>query len=539
VVTKVGTLVFAHDTSGIVFDSSKLAMTRLDQNDLMLAIPRSTGDRKVRVMRMSAASLDMSERAIRAQATRTSSFEDTFTDLLDPGMFPTSAYGRVGLYGRYLGFTQGRVRDGKPNLLPLEDYLKWTKELAVDLAESGSSSNPVFSRYAQLASAPSKTDAQPLNVLIDLGDSFEDFRGNKDGHPLRELMLNVETPDLCSDVNEDGKFEIQISGSSFPCQITYNSANHRYKVSSDELDRFFHAASPSGRKSAQTFTEMLNRIQSFRVIPKAAGIVYANGKFYRPQGLGRRHDGSFPQLDNVVAVPLLGDLTTEKGEKFYPNPEWRKQSQFGVIKTICEADDATVLSESYGKLGEELRKFDLVICDDDGQEIGDFLAIDTDRRLVCIIHAKASKEAKHAAVSALQEVGRQALASLAFCSTVAVAPKVSAERWGTDVTANDKVLTGLTRIFRNTKHLTVDQARTTMLESLNNRAWDKEIWVVVARMLNRTTFEARLKDDDRNLTMQTSMYLASLTTSCARANARLKIFCHESNEKDDADDTES
>lgn len=530
IVAKVGDLVFAHDTSGIVFDSSKLEISRIDQDVLARGIPNSTAERNVRIIRMSAASLDMSERAIRAQATRTASFEETFTDLLDPGMFPTSAFGRVGPYGRYLGFTQARVRDSRPMLLSLPEYLQWTEEVARDIHIAPLPQNPVFGRYAKLASPPDKDMAKAKNVLIDLGDSFEDYRGQDDS-TLRSLMLDVDNPDLCSDVDEDDRFTVKIAGKEFACEIEYREATHRYAIRSSDLDAYFQAASADGRRSAFTITELLNRTQSFRVIPVQEGVVYANGKFYRPQGLEMRDDGTFPQLDSLTDVPILETLRTEKGEKIYPVDEmaWRAQSQFGMIKAICELPPGSPIPAEYGALGEELAKFDLIICDDDGNEVGDFLAIDTQRRLVCIIHAKASDSISRAAVSAVQVVGRQALASLAFCSAIAVTPKVSKDRWGTEVNANGKKLDGLKRIFKNSKNLSLDEARTVMLNALRNRSWDREIWIVASRLLDKGVLQRRLENGDPgNLTMQMSMFLASLATSCARASARLRIFCHRS-----------
>lgn len=529
ILVKVEDLVFAHDTGGIVFDSAKLEMTRLAQNDLARGIPKSSDDRRVRVIRMSAASLDMSERAIRAQATRTASFEETFTDLLDPGMFPTSAFGRVGLHGRYLGFTQARVRDTRPMLLPLSEYLTWAEEVAKDIATNPLPQNPVFGRYAKLVSAPNKDGGAPKNVLIDLGDSFEDYR-SQDDVSLRILMQDVDNPDLCADVDEDGNFDVEIAGKSYKCNIEYREKTGRYRIASAGLDQYFQAMTQSGRRSAFTFSELLNRTQSFRVIPALVDVVYANGKFYMPQGLEQREDGSFPQMDNLVAVPILRDLQTEKGERIYPNDKvaWRARSQFGAIKAICELLPGEPVPDQYGQLGQDLAQFDLVICDDDGNEIGDFLAIDTQQRRVCIIHAKASDEVSLAAVSAVQVVGRQALSSLAFCSGISVTPRVTEERWGTEVNANGKKLDGLSRIFKNANNLDLPSARKAALDALRNKSWNKEIWIVASRLLNRSVFQDRLENNKDNLTMQTSMFLASLTTSCARANARLRIYCHES-----------
>src|SRR5690554_4750103 len=118
-------------------------------------------------------------------------------------------------------------------------------------------------------------------------------------------------------------------------------------------------------------------MQSFRVIPAVGDIVYANGKFYKPQGFSVREDGEFPQLDNVIAVPILRDLKTEKGEAIYPvnQATWRAESQFGLIKAISEHPQNQPTPDAWGSLGTEMAKFDLVVCDDDGEEVGDFLAI--------------------------------------------------------------------------------------------------------------------------------------------------------------------
>jgi len=176
-------------------------------------------------------------------------------------MFPTSAFGRVGLYGRYLGFTQARVRDTRPQLLPLSDYMTWVAEVATDIATNPLKQNPVFGRYAKLAPAPGKDGGTPKNVLIDLGDSFEDY-SNQDDVSLRTLMQDVDNPDLCADVNDDGDFNVEIAGKAYPCTIEYKEKTGRYRFASDDLDQYFQAMTQSGRRSAFTFSELLNRTQA-------------------------------------------------------------------------------------------------------------------------------------------------------------------------------------------------------------------------------------------------------------------------------------
>jgi hypothetical protein len=92
-----GEFVFMHDTEGLAVDMDKLGLKRADRNVLEKTFPEQRGD-TVRLSRLSFSSLEMSQQAIRAMAVRTRSFEEVFTDLLDPSLVPATAVGfRMGL----------------------------------------------------------------------------------------------------------------------------------------------------------------------------------------------------------------------------------------------------------------------------------------------------------------------------------------------------------------------------------------------------------------------------------------------------------
>jgi hypothetical protein len=111
-----------------------------------------------------------------------------------------------------------------------------------------------------------------------------------------------------------------------------------------------------------TFTQILNRNQAFRLIPKKLGVVYANGTFYLPQGFAPRPDGTISQLQDVIAVPILSDITTEKGENLYfPDRDaWGKKSLFGLMKKMSEHSKPSSPLE-WGELGKAIKRFDLTI----------------------------------------------------------------------------------------------------------------------------------------------------------------------------------
>ncbi len=485
IVVRSGNLVLAHDTDGIVFDAGKLGLGRMDQTDFARGIPASSNGKPVRVARISSASLDMSERAIRSQATRTRSFENTFTDLLDPAMVPTSAYALLGKFGRYLGLTRARIRDSFPEPLSLALYIEWAGIVADQFRDGTRARNPVFERYARVAAVPLGDEAEAKNILLDLGDSFSDFLHDVDDVGIRASLVDADHDDLCADV-EDGNFEIAIGGQRFRCEVEFVERTARYRIRSPDLDARFLASSPGGRRSASTFTQLLNRTQSFRIIPEKSGIVYANGNFYEPQGFQPRPDGTIPQLQNAVAIPALANILTEKGENLYAKDRsaWTKDSLFGLFKAMADHDARRPVPLEWGDLGKATARFDLIVCDDDGQEVGDFLAVDTANRTAAIIHAKASSDVHKESVTALEVVGRQALASLAFCSTTSLPPKIAEKRWESEVQANKVKLTGLKRVFKNSGGLDINQIESSVAEAVSNRSWSREIWIVAARLMD-------------------------------------------------------
>jgi len=527
VVVRSGNLVLAHDTGGIVFDADKLGLGRMDQTDFARGIPASSSGKPVRVARISSASLDMSERAIRSQATRTRSFENTFTDLLDPAMVPTSAYAFLGRFGRYLGLTRARIRDALPEPLLLAQYIEWARIVADQFRDGARAKNPVFERYARVAAVPVGDEAEAKNILLDLGDSFSDFLHDVDDVGMRSSLVDADHDDLCADV-DDGSFEIGIGGERFECEVEFVERTGRYRIRSPGLDARFLAQSPGGRRSASTFTQLLNRTQSFRIIPEKSGIVYANGSFYRPQGFQPRPDGTIPQLQNAVAIPILANIMTEKGEKLYGKDRsaWTKESLFGLFKAMADHDAGRPVPPEWGDLGKAATRFDLIVCDDDGQEVGDFLAVDTSNRTAAIIHAKASSDVHKESITALEVVGRQALASLAFCSTTSLPPKIAEKRWESEVQANAVKLKGLKRVFKNSAGLDIKQIETAVAEAVTNRSWSREIWIVAARLMDLNYLSQSVKGGMTNRNWQLIMYIDGLATACGRGNARLRIFCH-------------
>jgi superfamily II DNA or RNA helicase len=516
---QVGTLLFVNDTGGIVFDSVDFGMRRPERALLQKLLPQGTSKRPVRISRMSAFSLDTSDRAIRSMSIRSRSIEDTF-DLLDPVLVPTTTSGFVAQSARYVGFSRGRLSDVSAGAIALPDYCRWATERAAELRSSVTEQNAVFERYAKVRSALDADQAKPLSILLDLDRDMEEFPFVGDEDWPTGIVVDLQYDDLCADVT-DRRFEVTLGGRRYACEVEFNEGTQRYRIQSDQLDAAYPGKSVSGDMPPSPITSVLNREQSFRIIVEEHGVIYAARRFYEPNLDYVRSDGSIPLLSNVFSIPALANTESEKGENIFNNRQrWLERSLFGIVYAMCHRARPQV---SWSRLYDDLRGFNIVVCDDDGAEIGDFLAIDQEHRRVALIHAKVGKGAQMSATE-LQVVGRQVLASLAFCSAVAREAKIKADRWATSVNANGVAL-NLPRVFRNTKRYGVRRIESIASQALADRSWNREIWILAGNMMSRDVVEEAVKNNSSNRARQFLMYLESLVTGCARANSTLKIYC--------------
>jgi Acetamidase/Formamidase family len=228
---------------------------------------------------------------------------------------------------------------------------------------------------------------------------------------------------------------------------------------------------------------------------------------------------------------MLADAKSEKGEGFFSYPtRWRAESIFGAVDDICRTANRTALRAGWQELGLRLGAYPLVVCDDDAKEIADFIALDPEEKRIASVHAKANKGGTGTYnVDSLQAVGRQATASLAFLARYAPVGNWRAERWPTDVRGNKVSLTGRNRIFKNTGALNAQQISDTLAAACGNPTYDREVWIVAGNMVDRSAVAGHiLADTMDNRLRQFLMHWDGLRTACARAGARLLLFCPES-----------
>ena len=248
-----GEFVFMHDTEGLVVDVEKLGLKRADRSLMEKAFPEQDDANTTRLSRLSFSSLEMSQNAIRGMAVRTRSFADVFTDLLDPSLVPATAFGFVNGRARYLGFVRSRIREGTERYVGVQEYLKWTAQVALELNDDDRTRNSVFGRYAQVVAGLPPEEASPTSILLDF--SRDAFIDTQDDEATAAQAINNEEPEydeLCADVDPiTHQFQIKIAGADVPCSIEYRESTGTYRIESEELNELFPPKETENRRQRQ------------------------------------------------------------------------------------------------------------------------------------------------------------------------------------------------------------------------------------------------------------------------------------------------
>lgn len=523
-----GEFVFMHDTEGLVVNMDRLSLKRAGRSVMEKAFPEDE-ENPSRLSRMSFSSLDMSQHAIRAMALRTRSFADAFTDLLDPSLVPATAAGFVNGTARYVGFNRSRLRDASERYVPVADYIAWTTEIADELADVDTKRSHVFDRYAALVEDITDQEALPVSILLD--PSLDDMRDDEAGGAAWVLLEDIDYFDLCAEVDDaTGEFMIQIGDDEVQCSVEFVPETRKYRISSTKLDELAPAPEGDGRRQALTLVQRLNKGQAFRILTQRDSVVYSEGSFYEPKMQWVQEGDIKPILEYVLDSVTLDAVLSEKGENDYAvNPiDWYRQSIFGLFSVTCEGQRvANGIADD--KLTAAIEAIPVWLCDDDNRETADFIGIDPGNRKIVLVHAKVGHVGQGGTgyhVSGLQDVGRQALASLGFISRGQPSTVWTPERWETDLQANQVKLQGRSRIFRNPNGLTAAQLNDLLHASCRNPSFDREIWIVGAKMARRQALADGLDEEPwSNRLRQFLMHWDAMQTACARANTRLKFYC--------------
>lgn len=422
------------------------------------------------------------------------------------GTFQTTDNGKPPRYvTRYVGFSRSRISDR--GMVEFDEFNEWLEELAASLGDTSTKPLRVFERYAEVVHRPS--DVTPTNILLDF-DPSEFLDG--DNAPNGVLTLD----DRCLDISR-GRFTLIANDDNFEMAIAWDEKTGRYLLHCDDLDnRYTNRATRTGPR-ATSLVSYLNREQAFRVIPgsgQASGYcIYAGHRFYKPRlPLGPTDTSDNPDLLRLFeGVPELATIATEKGEDGSATAAgWASGSLFAFIDSC-----------GVGGTLENDMKFDVLVCDDMGTEIADFIGVDSTNRRVVAMHAKAFATAKQLSASALQEVSAQALKNLGFIQPYANGTPPNLQRWRSAWRSRAGKVDSRCRRGTGTPGKLWGQIREVLVDPQSTR----EVWL----MLGQGPPESLLRAESRNVqpkaeVIQMLFSLQATWSAVASVGARLAFY---------------
>lgn len=456
---------------------------------------------------------DIGNRNVRSKEIQSASVEFTAPGLSDHSYFPARVEGKVREAGetkrRYLGFQNGRITDATGKRISFDDMQKWIFEIDKELltATSSSGMNNFMARYAERVDPPLKVEA--ASILLDIDD--EDLNNYRFG----EGSMSVYFDDLCASV-ENGTFTLNINDQNFEFNILYTADTKRFTISSLNLEEYVI----SKYEDEDGIIAFFNTNQSFRIVLKGNEYVYANKFFFRPGAnlISKKKDLDLNQIFNPHSC--ISKIKSEKGDKILlpiSSNLWHKDTLFGLIARQAAGYGNKKLESDFD--------FEHLLCDDLQGEIGDFIALDTKKKRVVFIHAKAANS--NLSASAFQEICGQATKNLDYLTPYFYKkPKANIDKWSrpwsfsTIGTVSSRIIKGgpSPKMFYDIYNKLVSDPSTS-----------REVWLVVGNMFDYISFSREINKknikDVKPEVIQLVYLLRSTWNSVASVGAQLKIFC--------------
>lgn len=549
VIARAGRYVFLLDTEGIPIDKPRLGLLTPPSVELRRLFPETDLDaeQRTRIVETGASGLDLGERGLRSIRLRRHALEEGYFDLAEASQVPTSITGIAphdgGTTRRRLSLGTSSVSDATYSYLPIEKWLAWTRAIANAMSDEAHAPHRYFGRFAREVEPLTKDAGAPVSILLDLWGLLDELASTEaeekgwDEAAVKELLSYDTCCDVSSIEDEDGEpIGYRFMFGPYDLAITYiykagTPPRGRYRIDGAELDQAVTTAELAedpgvethpderlfGRKLPTSLIRNINQQQSFRVIPTVGDCVYSLGHFFKPE-LGKS------LLGILEPAALVKAVISEKGDtRLKDAARWGTDTLFGLVFGWGSGAP----TPATDPVAQDLRACDLILCDDSTKETADFYAVDHATRRVLLVHAKAAKTANpQAAAGNLQDVTRQAQASLAFAGSAGVPLAMPAnwtEDWSVTLADAGEHVIKRSRLLKGGTDIVAAHAKLTA--ALADPSFRKEVIMLTSGLLSASAaldaFERRNNQD-----LQFLYFLASARTSFDRAGVRYRIVCN-------------
>jgi superfamily II DNA or RNA helicase len=458
---------------------------------------------------------NLGSRSIRSRSLSAAILRETISAFDDHAQICTTARGysiddskqpEESRVRRYVGFSKGRISQSSSKWCSLEEYLEWIRGL-VDVTQRPINSLNTFHRYAP--EEVEVEDPTPLHILLDLfeiEDRFNVIKSNRvDGGEILEIENRAYeiVDDLFTVTANQVKCEVK---------ITFDEVKKKYVLDSPVLDDLYSSNDPSDKKG---LIDYLNREQSFRVIPRSENVIYVLGEFYRPIfKVGRDFNRDDFEVSKIlIPSDLLRDIESEKFPILENGEGWSRKTLFGIIDDL---GSVAGVNQFFGNP-------DILVCDDMGTGIADFVLADTNANRVVFIHAKASRKKRSYSASALHDVCAQATKNLNYLGMFNEETPPNLNRWDESWRSRGYELKNRIRIGDENGEGIWTRIRSIIRHPLAER----EVWLFLGQTLSKHEFEENLsRQPPTPEALQSAFLIHTTMTNVASVGAKLLVFCH-------------
>lgn len=561
-IVRAGRYIFLLDTEGNCLDMARLGLVAPEPVELkrLFAEHEREAKQHVRIVETTAKGLDISELGIRALSVRRHALNASYFDLAEASQTPTTIVGYSPFDDktarRRLSLARSNLTDATNQFVSLKLYADWARKVARVMADQDVQPHAFFNRFATEVPPPDGALGEPQSILLDLIDLFPESGSPTDVGWKREQIEEMLKEDTCCPVvaitgpNGEALHQFIFAGVKVDVRYEYRPgvpARGRYVLTSKALNEKVVEEGEaidegsdddvvtmrSDQRLTPSLTRLLNVEQSFEIVPADSGVVYSHGHFYKPE------------VDVGLLSILEGDeavvgVVSEKGDtRVDDKNDWHAKTLFGKVETWAQG-----APDPGSELADHIARSAILICDDSSKETADFYAIleDGGDKRILIIHAKAAETTNPlASAGRLQDVARQAQASLALAGSArsAVPPVgIWAEKWKVSL---DDTFKGTrdakgkrtgpcdeierSRLWKAPDGLDIEGARNRLVAALGDPTYTREVVILTVGLLSETAakkaFAKRSISDDQFI-----YFLASVRTNFDRAGVRLRVVCN-------------
>ncbi|WP_238213612.1 DEAD/DEAH box helicase [Caballeronia novacaledonica] len=551
-IVRSGRYIFLIDTEGICIDHDRLGLLSPEPVELKRLFARTPNGahpvaNATRIVETVASGLDTSELGLRSISVRKHALDEGYFDLAETSQVPTSVrgFGQLGSKSarRRLSLSRSSVSDATNKHLLVKDYVEWARVIGNTMANDRIMPHGYFDRFASEVPPLDEDAGVPQSILLDVWELLETATETQeerawDSEEVKELLQYdtcCEITNRSVDPTEPPRYAFNFGPHEVEIKYIYRSAipsTGRYAISSPGLNNAVaDPTAPSGgteteadntvfgRTLSASLTRLINQEQSFRIVTSVRGVVYSKSHFYKPE----INDALMSILEPCA---VFAAVKSEKGDTRIENlADWGTKTLFGLVYGWVNGTPAGDV-----EFAKDLQRCTTVICDDRTDETADFYAIDPVARRVIMVHGKAADKTAGVSARNLQDVTRQAVASLAFAGSSRRDFPFST-KWKEDwkVVLKEAGNAEVTRpriITADDPAPTPAEVHALLLKALADPTYKKEIVMLTSGLLSHAEALTTLASTDQRQ-LQFLYFLASVRSTFDRAGVRYRIVCNQ------------